>query len=334
MSKKQNIWALTVIASAITLSACQPKTENKDDPAVDQTSTSEVQPAVVLLEGKTENVPVILADCEGNSCPEISIDRLQTNQFVLDGLIDQAILKHLKTLLENTDQTSTQTLSETSSQASKQSETKTTAKADQQTSASDVLEVKTAAELLSDQIQPYVNRFLALDRELKALGAGHQISLSISPKILNAEGALATVVLNTSSYLGGAHGTSSQTYFNFDLKSQKQVELDHILLPKQKAQLNTLAHQAFKAWVLESKLAENVEEYEQAWKFSLSQNFYLGKQGLILQYAEYEIGPYVVGLPRLTIPYDQLGSILKPEYLPETAKEAASASEASVQPKA
>lgn len=317
------MWALGVFASALALSACQPKVEKKEESVIDQTSASEVQPAILRLEGKTEKVPVILAECDGNSCPEISIDRLQTNQFVLDGLIDQAILKHLKALLENTDQTPNP----------EQNQSNTTVKVETEVSASDVAEVKTAAQLLSDQVQPYVNRFLDLDRELKNLGAGHQISVSISPKILNSDGALATVVLNTSSYLGGAHGASSQTYFNFDLKSQKQVELDHILLPNQKAQLNTLAHQAFKAWVLESKLAESVEEYEQAWKFKLSQNFYLGKQGLILQYAEYEIGPYVVGLPRLTIPYDQLGSILKPEYLPETVKDTASVSETSVQPK-
>lgn len=36
----------------------------------------------------------------------------------------------------------------------------------------------------------------------------------------------------------------------------------------------------------------------------------------MLQYAEYEIGPYVVGLPRLTIPYDQLKGILKTQYFP------------------
>jgi len=48
----------------------------------------------------------------------------------------------------------------------------------------------------------------------------------------------------------------------------------------------------------------------------------LSKQGLILQYGEYEIGPYVVGLPRLTIPYEQLQTILKKQYLPEFASEA------------
>ena len=67
---------------------------------------------------------------------------------------------------------------------------------------------------------------------------------------------------------------------------------------------------------MDSKLADNLEEYEQVWKFTLSDNFYLSTQGLVLQYGEYEIGPYVVGLPRLTIPYDQLQTVLKKEYLP------------------
>lgn len=85
------------------------------------------------------------------------------------------------------------------------------------------------------------------------------------------------------------------------------------------------AHEKFKAWVIESKLANSVEEYEQAWKFTLSDNFYLSSQGLILQYGEYEIGPYVVGLPRLTIPYDQLQTVLKKQYLPPVEAPASTA---------
>jgi hypothetical protein len=50
----------------------------------------------------------------------------------------------------------------------------------------------------------------------------------------------------------------------------------------------------------------------------------LGEQGLILQYGEYEIGPYVVGLPRLVIPFSELQGVLKPEYLPKIDTPAAS----------
>ena len=149
----------------------------------------------------------------------------------------------------------------------------------------------------------------------------------IKPKILNSDGSLVTVVLNSSNYLGGAHGSSSQTYFNFDLDTQKQVTLSDIVEKDKLKQLDAKAYEAFKAWIVESEIATNIDEYEQAWKFKLSDNFNLGKKGLILQYGEYEIGPYVVGLPRLVIPYDQLNGIIQAKYLPESAKVSNAASD-------
>lgn len=312
MFKNKSMWVLSILASAIALTACQPKAEHKNpEHDTEQTSASEVQQQSLSLVGETERVAVTLPDCSGNSCPEFSVDRLHTNQFVIDGIIDQAVLYQLNQILDITDVN--------------EAALKTAEKAKDQTNETDVAsqatdikttEIKTPVQLLAEQVQPFVATFLALDQDLKNLGASHQISLSISPKILNASGPLSTVVLNTSSYLGGAHGSSSQVYYNFDLKKQKQVSLDELIQPKQKAKLDAFAYEAFKKWVVDSKLTDNVAEYEQAWKFKLSNNFYLGKQGLILQYEEYEIGPYVVGLPRLTLPYEQLKTILKSEYLP------------------
>ena len=175
-----------------------------------------------------------------------------------------------------------------------------------------------AAQTLLEQVNPFIQSFLFLDQELKQLNANHQINLMIKPRILNDQAPLATVVLNSSSYLGGAHGSSAQQYGNFDLSTAQQILLDDIVLPKQKTALERAAYAVFKEWVIEAKLAENVSDYEQAWKFYLSDNFYLSQQGLILQYAEYEIGPYVVGLPKLVIAYEDLDGILKPEYLPKS----------------
>lgn len=233
----------------------------------------------------------------------------------MDDIIDRAILQQLARILaiSNPDQPPS---------VDKQQPTSTSIESNA---------TKTAAQQMAEQVQPYVTEFLALDQELRTLGSNSKINLMVSPKILNADGPLATVVLNTSSYLGGAHGSASQTYYNFDLKHQKQVSLDDILLPQQKANLEKLAYQAFKIWVTDAKLADNMADYEKVWKFSLSNNFYLGQNGLILQYAEYEIGPYVAGLPRLEIPYAQLQSILKKQYLPATDQVAGAASEVKAQ---
>lgn len=308
---------LSMVVATVALTACQPKSDQKTETKPDENPVSEAVVEQLTLKGSTQQVPVHVTECDGNTCPEISIDRLSTNQFVLDSLIDDAILKQLHQILDTTHPTD----------QAKQDQPLTV---DEQRAASELAASKTPVQLMSDRVQPYVNSFLALDKELKTLGISHQISLSVSPKILNSDGPLATVVLNTSSYLGGAHGSSAQHYFNFDLKQQKQVELAQLLQPKQQAKLEALAHEAFKKWVMDAKLADNVDEYEQAWKFKLSDNFYLAKQGLILQYQEYEIGPYVVGLPRLILPYDQLQGILKAEYLPESVKNQLAASEAVV----
>ena len=307
---------LGVLISTLGLSACQKPDSKESVQNIEQPSASAaVADTTLTLQGNTEKLDLNLPECGGQSCPEVSIDRLHTNQFVVDDIIDRAILQQLARILaiSNPDQPPS---------VDKQQPTSTSIESNA---------TKTAAQQMAEQVQPYVTEFLALDQELRTLGSNSKINLMVSPKILNADGPLATVVLNTSSYLGGAHGSASQTYYNFDLKHQKQVSLDDILLPQQKANLEKLAYQAFKIWVTDAKLADNMADYEKVWKFSLSNNFYLGQNGLILQYAEYEIGPYVAGLPRLEIPYAQLQSILKNQYLPATDQVAGAASEVKAQ---
>ncbi|MBJ8552986.1 RsiV family protein [Acinetobacter bereziniae] len=301
MLNQKNTLALSILLITLGLTACQKPDSKKVESAVDQTAASQVPDTSLLLQGDRAKLKLNLPECDGNTCPEFSIERLQSNQPFVDKVIDQAILDNLDKMLD---------IAQLSKKVADQQQ------ASSQASASEVNTDKTPTQQLQDRVQPYTNSFLALDKELKTLGASGQITISLSPKILNSDKPLATVVLNSSSYLGGAHGSSAQTYFNFDLVSKKQVNLNQIIEANQKAKFEKLAHDAFKVWVIDSKLADNVNEYEQAWKFQLSDNFYLGKQGLILQYGEYDIGPYVVGLPRLTIPYDQLKGILKPQYFP------------------
>ncbi|OTG68539.1 hypothetical protein B9T25_03330 [Acinetobacter sp. ANC 4470] len=315
MLKNKTIFTISILASMMALSACQPKQNEPKEDSVQKPAIVEAE--ILKLTGDTEKLALVLPECDGNSCPEISIERLSSNHAFIDELIDQQILKQLNQILD---------ISPKLLKGSKDSTL-----SDQEVAEKALATVETSKQKLEKQVAPYLVTFLALDKELKALSANHQISLMIKPKILNANLPLATVVLNSSSYLGGAHGSSAQRYYNFDLKQKKQVELNDLLAANQKANLERKAHEVFKTWVLESKLANSVEEYEQAWKFTLSDNFYLSKQGLVLQYGEYEIGPYVVGLPRLMIPYDQLQGILKKEYLPQAeVKEAEAASAATV----
>lgn len=311
MPKYKNIFCLSILASAVLLSACQPKSNEPKEPTSPEVVQTE--PEVLKLSGDTEKLKLVIPECEGKNCPEISIERLNSNQRFIDEWIDQQILQQLKNILS----------------VDAIEPAKATAASEAEVSASEpkkaLSTVTTPKQQLEQQIQPSMQTFLNLDKELKALSASHSISLMIKPKILNSGDPLATVVLNSSHYLGGAHGASAQRYYNFDLEQQTLVKLDDIIAEKQKAKLEAQAYEAFKVWVMESKLAKDVAEYEQAWKFILTDNFYLAKEGLILQYAEYEIGPYVVGLPRLMIPYAQLQGVLKPQYLPQAETAASEA---------
>lgn len=297
---------LTLLASAIFLAACQPKADPKDSQDQQKSTVQEQKPVELTLKGETTPSKVVLPDCDGKTCPEFTVERLQSNFPFIDKIIDQQILSTLNQILEIAEPDAKGT------QAEQKSEASAVAGAEQKNS-------------FDAQVQRYANSFIDLDNELKALSSNHQINLLVKPKILQAQGKVVTVVLNRSSYLGGAHGSAAQHYYNFDLKEQKQIKLEDLLRPQQKAALEKLAHEAFKTWVTDSKLADNVADYEQAWPFKLSNNFLLGEQGLILQYGEYEIGPYVVGLPRLVIPYDQLQDVLKEEYLPQPKAKPASA---------
>lgn len=297
---------LGIAVCALLLSACQPKSP-PEDAEQKQTAASEVLPQALTLDGSSVRLKVNLPDCSGNNCPEFVVERLQSNFAFVDDIIDQEILKNLKQILDISNIHQNQ-------QAASTSSVKQTTSQDMASAS----EPMSADQKMQQQLEPYVQSFVELDKELKALSANHQINIMIKPSILKSNEPLVTVVLNTSSYLGGAHGSSAQQYFNFDLKQEKQIKLNDVLLPNQRKALETKAHDAFKAWVTDSKLANNVNEYEQAWKFKLSDNFLLGDQGLILQYAEYEIGPYSAGLPRLVIPYEQLKGILKSDYLPKT----------------
>ena len=298
---------MSALSIAIALAACQPKPK-QDEQLVNEPAASEVVVERKQLKGEIQRLNLGLPKCDGNNCSELIVERLATNFPFIDAWVDEQIVTLLAQTLSDAPQ-----------------DTKAI-QADNESAASEAVNASEKLKL-EQKITPFTNAFLTLDQELKALSAGHPINVMIKPKILNAEEPIATIVLNSSNYLGGAHGANAQFYYNFDLNTEKRLLLSDLIEPNQTNALKEKGYAVFKQWVKDAELADNVEEYEQAWPFKMTDNFYLAKQGLILQYGEYEIGPYVVGLPRLVIPYSELQGILKPEYLPEAFRQPIAASE-------
>ena len=99
MLKSKTILTISVLAALIGLTACQPKDKEPQTPATQTTAASEAE-TVLKLVGDTEKLQFELPECDGNACPELNIDRLQSNQAFIDAFIDQKIIDDLSQIID------------------------------------------------------------------------------------------------------------------------------------------------------------------------------------------------------------------------------------------
>lgn len=261
-------------------------------------NTSTAAPADVTI----EPIELQLSDC-GRSCPTLEIARVQSAFPALDTAVDTFIAQYMQSLIAGLD-VPTLLPNDTTPQS---------ARTDQQ---------DTPQSQLQKQIHTPVRALTQLNQLNQGYGSSNTLTVSIKPQLLPGvvQTPTITVLMEAYSYTGGAHGSSQQTFLTLDIEHKRLLKLDDVIVSGQRARLSALARQAFVQWVKESQPDSELKDYLQFWPFQMTSNFYLSADGLVLQYGEYEIGPYAVGLPRLTIPYADLQGIIKPVYLPsETA---------------
>lgn len=119
----------------------------------------------------------------------------------------------------------------------------------------------------------------------------------------------------TYGYSGGAHGMYSTHYLLFDLNTQQQLLLSDLLQKFAEAKLLDKLRSLYLeryAEYAEFWLSDNLAEQAEA---LLTDNFVFNEQGLTFSYPPYVLGPYAAGEVRLTLAYQQLAGILKPEYV-------------------
>lgn len=266
--------SMIVLTAALALTGCQkPKeAEQKTTAPEPVIEVQQVQTAGDII-AKKEPVKYTLPVCEGKECPEVDIQRLETNKPWINQFLDRKIL----------------TLSNL--QFSEEVPKPTT-------------------------IQANLDRFVASAKQ-DAIARGQPVaySLQVAPEFLGQRGQVAMFKIITAYYTGGAHGGASDNYYNLDLKQKKQLTLNDIVLPDQQQKLRDQLYVQFSEWVKKDDSKVNLEEYEQTWPFTLTENFSFTETGLLFSYGQYEIGPYVAGMPEFVVPYAQLNGIIKPEYL-------------------
>lgn len=138
-------------------------------------------------------------------------------------------------------------------------------------------------------------------------------SLMVTPDYLGHVGDFETFEINAYVFTGGAHGASYSEYLIFDPSTKRQVGLADMLQTSKKPRFEALAYNAYKAWV--KTLDTDLGSYEKNWPFTLSNNVTLTDKGIDIRYQQYAIGPYVYGMPVLSIPYNKLHGTIKPHYI-------------------
>ena len=140
-------------------------------------------------------------------------------------------------------------------------------------------------------------------------------SLMVTPEYVGHINDFEMFEISSYVFTGGAHGMPYSEYLVFDQKTKNRVQLADMLQSGKKPQFKALTYNAYKDWV--KTLDEDVMSYERNWPFTLSDNVTLTDKGIDILYQPYAIAPYAYGMPILSIPYNKLGGVIKPRFIPK-----------------
>ncbi len=133
----------------------------------------------------------------------------------------------------------------------------------------------------------------------------------INGEVVYEDANIVTVMVNSYSFTGGAHGYASTSFLNFD--KRRGAELENRELFDDMEGFETFAEAKF-------RIQEEIPEGEninatgfmfEGDTFHLSQNIGYTKEGIQLIYNQYEVASYADGPIVLTLPYEEVNVYLK-----------------------
>lgn len=138
-------------------------------------------------------------------------------------------------------------------------------------------------------------------------------TLNLKAKVVRQDSSLTTLQVDGYVYQGGAHGSSSVSFINWNTKTRSHVTLADILTVGYKPKLTAIADTIFRRQEQLSDTSSLARDYffKDA-KFALNDNYLITPLGIRFLYNQYEIKPYAAGTTDLFIPYNKIRSLLRP----------------------
>lgn len=138
-------------------------------------------------------------------------------------------------------------------------------------------------------------------------------NIELQSRMLDQNGPLLVMQLDSDLYNGGAHGIPNTLYLNIDRAHGNRVlTLADMLVEGQEPAFWELVKPLHAAWLKEMDSTD--AEFAQTWPFSKTPNVALLKDGIRVKYQAYEAGPFAFGQPEFVVTRDKLKPLLRPEF--------------------
>lgn len=275
---KHSFACLTLLLGLAT--ACQPRQTTETNDAV---AAATVYSASAAHSFQTQTLQRQSERCSGDSCARISIQTVvaQGGPAPLRDSLNQYVHTYLlrQQLTTNPD--------------------------------ADIHRPGNAAELVAAQ---FLKEYATFQQENEGRGASLGWELTIASQPIYQTGAFVSLRLNSTGYLGGAHGFNVTTLQSFD-STGRALRLREMVTDT--VQLRKLTEREFRrVRQLPNTSFEEQGFFTQGQGLPFTENVALTAQGLLMYYNAYEVNAYAFGPTELLLPYAQLQGLLKSAYLP------------------
>lgn len=151
--------------------------------------------------------------------------------------------------------------------------------------------------------------------------AGSRDSVILAAKLRYRSKHLTVIELDSWQYFtGAAHGIGATQFLNWDNASGTVISLEKVLTPGGRPKFDAALRRAHARWQQDQPDPQaDPDTWKRLWPFQPSENFAFTDQGIVVKYNSYELAPYSYGQPELLIPYEDLGDVLRVDYLPMRA---------------
>ncbi len=125
---------------------------------------------------------------------------------------------------------------------------------------------------------------------------------------------LFSVVLMAYQYAGGAHGSTVQTAFTFDLTTGALLKLEDLL--DETARFDVLVNAYIRAEIERRVEAGELTEFEFSPFSDIGENpgYYLSGRAVVIYFQQYEYFPYAAGIQEFAVPYEELSGLFTGPY--------------------